>query len=91
MQTNRKENEHFENLLLQPCDLVFRTAVLRCCSQHCEASARNPENCPRRQVHGCRKADVKQALFKKSSHQLLAKGYAGKLPPVACPGTVWFG
>ena len=33
-QTNRKENEHVENLLRQPCDLVFRTAVLRCCSQH---------------------------------------------------------
>ena len=30
--TNRKENEHVENLLGQPCDLVFRTAVLRCCS-----------------------------------------------------------
>ena len=58
-QTNRKENEHVENLLWQPCDLVFRTTALRCCSQHREAAVRNQEMCRLRQVHGCRKADVK--------------------------------
>ena len=47
-QTNRKENEHVENSLRQPCDLVFRTAVLRCCSQHREAAVRNQEICRRR-------------------------------------------
>ena len=62
MQANRKENEHVENLLRQPCDLVFRTAVLRCSILHREAAARNPEICRRGQVHGCRKADVTQAL-----------------------------
>ena len=61
-QANRKENEHVENSLRQPCDLVFRTAVLRCSILHREAAARNPEICPRGQVHGCRKADVTQAL-----------------------------
>ena len=61
-QANRKENEHVENSLRQPCDLVFRTAVLRCSILHREAVARNPEICRRGQVHGCRKADVTQAL-----------------------------
>ena len=61
-QANRKENEHVENSLRQPCDLVFRTAVLRCSILHREAAARNPEICRRGQVHGCRKADVTQAL-----------------------------
>ena len=61
MQTNRKENEHVENSLRQPCDLVFRTAVLRCSILHREAAVRNQEICRRRKVHGCRKADVKQA------------------------------
>ena len=61
-QANRKENEHVENSLQQPCDLVFRTAVLRCSILHREAAARNPEICRRGQVHGCRKADVTQAL-----------------------------
>ena len=42
-QTNRKENEHVENSLRQPCDLVFRTAVLRCCSQQSEAAVRNQD------------------------------------------------
>ena len=41
---------------------VFRTAVLRCSILHREAAARNPEICRRGQVHGCRKADVTQAL-----------------------------
>ena len=63
-QANRKENEHVENSLRQPCDLVFRTAVLRCSILHREAAARNPEICQRGQVHGCRKADVTQALPK---------------------------
>ena len=63
-QTNRKENEHVENLLRQPCDLAFRTAVLRCCSQHREAAVRNQEICRRSKVHGCRKADVKQAYYR---------------------------
>ena len=58
-QTNRKENEQVENSLRQPCDLVFRTEVLRCCSQHREAAVRNQKICRRRKVHGCRKADVK--------------------------------
>ena len=62
MQANRKENEHVENSLRQPCDLVFRTAVLRCSILHREAAARNPEICRRGQVHGCRKPDVTQAL-----------------------------
>ena len=62
-QANRKENEHVENSLRQPCDLVFRTAVLRCNILHREATARNPEICRRGQVHGCRKADVTQALL----------------------------
>ena len=62
-QANRKENDHVENSLRQPCDLVFRTAVLRCSILHREAAARNPENCRRGQVHGCRKADVTQALL----------------------------
>ena len=61
-QANRKENEHVENSLRQPCDLVFRTAVLRCSILHREAAARNPEISRRGQVHGCRKADVTQAL-----------------------------
>ena len=43
--TNRKENEHVENSLRQPCDLVFRTTVLRCCLQHREAAIRNQEIC----------------------------------------------
>ena len=47
-QTNRKENEYVENSLRQPCDLVFRTAVLRCCSQHREAAVRNQEICRHR-------------------------------------------
>ena len=46
-QANRKENEHVENSLRQPCDLVFRTAVLRCSILHREAAARNPEICRR--------------------------------------------
>ena len=62
-QANRKENEHVENSLRQPCDLVFRTAVLRCSILHREAAARNPETCQSGQVHGCRKADVTQALY----------------------------
>ena len=59
--TNRKEKEHVENSLQQPYDLVFRTAVLPCCSQHREAAIRDKEICRRRQVHGCRKANAKQA------------------------------
>ena len=47
-QTNRKENEHVENSLRQPCDLVFRTAVLRCSILHLEAAVRNHEICRRR-------------------------------------------
>ena len=62
-QANRKENEHVENSLRQPCDLVFRTAVFRCSILHREAAARNPEICRRGQVHGCHKADVTQALL----------------------------
>ena len=58
-QTNRKEDEQVENSLRQPCDLVSRTEVLRCCSQHREAAVRNQKICRRRKVHGCRKADVK--------------------------------
>ena len=46
--TNRKENEHVENSLRQPCDLVFRTAVLRCSILHLEAAVRNQEICRRR-------------------------------------------
>ena len=42
-QTNRKDNE--ENSLQQPWDLVFRTAVLRRCSQHRETAVRNQEIC----------------------------------------------
>ena len=61
-QTNHKEN--VENSLRQTCDLVFRTAVLRCSILHREAAARNPEICRRGQVHGCRKSDVTQALVK---------------------------
>ena len=57
-----QRNEHVENSLRQPCDLVFRTAVLRCSILHRESAARNPEICRRGQVHGCRKADVTQAL-----------------------------
>ena len=71
MQTNRKENEHVENSLRQPCDLVFRTAVLRCCSQHREAAVRNQEICRPRPVHGCRKADVKQALLDESTYVIM--------------------
>ena len=37
-QTNCKENEHVKNLLRQPCNLVFRTAVLRCCSNYHQIS-----------------------------------------------------
>ena len=37
-QTIRKENEHVENSLRQPCNLVFRTAVLRRCAQYREAA-----------------------------------------------------
>ena len=62
-QANRKENEHVENSLWQPCDLVFRTAVLRCSILHREAATRNQEICRRGQVHGCRKADVTLALL----------------------------
>ena len=61
-QANCKENEHFENSLRQSCDPVFRTAVLRCSILHREAAVRNPEICRRGQVHGCRKADVTQAI-----------------------------
>ena len=57
-QANHKENERVENSLRQPCDFVFRTAVLRCSILHREAAARNLEICRRGQVHGCRKADV---------------------------------
>ena len=62
-QANRKENEHVENSLRQPCDLVFRTAVLRCSILHREAAARNPEICRRGQVHGCRKDDKVTVRF----------------------------
>ena len=73
-QANRKENEHVENSLRQPCDLVFRTAVLRCSILHREAAARNPEICRRGQVHGCRKADLTQALkIKQNRHIDLIK------------------
>ena len=47
-QINRKENGHVENSLWQPCDLGFRMAVLRCCSQHREAAVRNQDICRRR-------------------------------------------
>ena len=73
-QANRKENEHVENSLRQPCDHVFRTAVLRCSILHREAAARNPEICRRGQVHGCRKADVTQALGKGNESLLAASG-----------------
>ena len=46
-QTNRKENEHVENSLRQPCDLVFRTAVLRRSILHLGAAVRNQEICRR--------------------------------------------
>ena len=75
MQANRKENEHVENSLRQPCDLVFRTAVLRCSIlHHREAAARNPEICRRGQVHGCRKADVIQALRRRLNTAKPLKG-----------------
>ena len=83
-QTNRKENEHVENSLRQPCDLVFRTAVLRCSLLHREAAAGNPEICRRGQVQGCRKADVTLAFAimfafcerrtTAASHTILPKG-----------------
>ena len=73
-QANRKENEHVENSLRQPCDLVFRTAVLRCSILQREAAARNPEICRRGQVPGCRKADVTQALRTKM-HQFYLDAY----------------
>ena len=45
-QANRKENEHVENSLRQPCDLDFRTAVLQCSILHrqaCHFSGFRPE------------------------------------------------
>ena len=47
--------------LRQPYDLVCRRAVLSCSILHLEAAARNAEICRCRQVHACRKADVKLA------------------------------
>ena len=59
---NHKENEHVENIVFDDAAILFfRKAVLGCCSQHSAAAARNSEICRRRLVHGCRKADVKQA------------------------------
>ena len=62
--TNRKENENVKNLVfdvgaaLRPCFSYGSLAVL---FTPRKAAARNPEIFRRRQVHGCRKADVKQA------------------------------
>ena len=58
----RKENEHVENspydvaTLRQPCGLAKRKMVLRLPQEI-------PRKCVRRQVHGCRWADVKRALL----------------------------
>ena len=56
---NRKENEHVENLVF---DVAAALRPCFCVRQSCCVAARNPEICRHRQVHGCRKADVKQAL-----------------------------
>ena len=48
--------------LRQPCGLAKRKMVLRLPQEI-------PQKCVRRQVHGCRRADVKQALVKFTSQK----------------------